>query len=216
MSYSFGMFFKEIEEKDILSLFSKACEIMIKNSQEHLEKQVYYIPSLRSNKMNEYVDKYWLDTAFSLHFVYWKSKKLLGLSGYNYPKEFEDLFDCHVTFQNSCDSDYDYDVWNDKISFFKEMKEQYKNISADEILKNYQLKGEDWYTKEDIQEDLKYYQKSLLYDLIFDELYLNDWLYGYNNPNFTRFCINPIDCIEKKFDIEKQLADLKNKVNTHI
>lgn len=208
MSYSFGMFFKEVNENEILSLFDEACEIMMNNSTEVLESQKYYIPSVRSDKMNEYVDEYWLDTIFSLRFVYWKEQNLLGLSGYDYPKEMRDLFDCHVSFQNSCDQDYEYDTWSDKISFFKQQKEKCIDATVEEILGLYKKEGKDWYTKEEVQENLEYHQKSVLYNIIFKNLALNDWLYGRNNTCFKRYAINAIDCMEKKYEMQRKLKTL--------
>lgn len=213
MSYSFGMFFKEINEIDILPLFNRLCDIMIENSKEILDNQKYFIPSIRSNKMNEYVDEYWLDTIFSLRFVYWKDKKLLGLLGYDYPKELIGLFDCHVGFQNSTDQDYEYEIWSDKITFFKELKDRFSNITVEELLSYYNNDSYTSYTKEEIENCLDYYKKTFLYDQIYKELDLSNWLYGHNSDKFKRYTINSIDCIEKKLDIQRELKVLLKKLN---
>jgi len=207
MSYSFGMFFKQIKEKDVLSFFHQVSEIMIKNSTEVLDINKYYIPSVRSNKMNEYVDEYWLDTIFSLKFIYWEEKELLGMSGYNYPQELVELFDCHIGFQNSYDQDYDYNTWSDNITFFKQCKKLCINKTALEILQMYE-DDKDWYTEKEIEEKIEYHKKSVLYNMIYKGLALDCWLYGKNDNCFKRYTINAIDCIEKKIDIHQQLKAL--------
>lgn len=213
MSYSFGMFFKQIEESDVLDFFSKANNIMIKESQKIIIKSKFYIPSLRSNKNGNEVDEYWLDTLFTLNFVYWKEFNLLGLSGYSYPEELESLFDCHIGFQNSCDQDYDYEYWSDKIMIFKEIKEKTINSSLKDIInycKEYKSYSDE--DEEDIKKNIEYHKKSVLYDKIYCKLALGSWLYGQDDDAFSRYSINPIDCMEKKYDIIFQLKDFKEKL----
>lgn len=202
------MFFRETNEAEILSLFHKASEIMIDNKNEVLEKSKYYIPSIRSNKMNKYVDEYWVDTIFSLKYVYWKEKGLLGLSGYTFPQELTNLFDCHVEFQNSCDQDYDFDSWSDKISFFKQCKDACIDKSATDIMQIYHADNCDWYSKDEIERELDYHRKTALYNMIFTGLDLDAWLYGRKSEDFVRYSINAIDCIEKKRDINIELQCL--------
>ena len=61
--------------------------------------------------------------------VYWKKEKLLGFLGENYPKSVEELYDAEIYFQNSCDQDYDYNKWGNKINIFNKIITKIKNIT---------------------------------------------------------------------------------------
>ena len=211
MSYCFGMFFKQVKKEEVIDIMNQCAKYLIENSYEYIKKSVYYIPSVR-NRGDEITNEYWLDTLFSLNFVYWDDINLLGLSGYEYPCEIRKMFTTHVTFQNSTDQDYEYDDWNDKIDVFKECKQYVEKLSDSDIAG---LFNEDSLADDDIaglfnedslaDDDLDYYRKTCLYNKIYEKLSLEDWLYDNYSDSFKRFKINAIDSSEKKFNINTKL-----------
>ena len=210
MSYSFGMFFKQVKDKnEAFAIALQASNLYYKNAKEVLNNERYYIPSVRDDSDQRSADRFWLNEVFTLGFVYWDKHKLLGLSGYNYPKEVTDLFDCHVTFQNSCDQDYDFDTWDHKINLFREYKVRYQSMPENEL--KFHL-GSD-YEDEDLNERegmLDYYRRSLFYSFIYDELHLNNWLWDHEDRTFERFAINSLNSSEKKMEAYRFLrAEVK-------
>ena len=198
MSYSFGMFFKQVKDKgEALDIAFEASRLHYKNVAEVVHNERYYIPSIRSEKDNSSTDRFWLNEIFTLKFVYWEKHKLLGMSGFDFSKEVEDLFDCHVHFQNSCDQNYEFDTWNHKINLFREYKVRYVSMPVEEIQTRL---DDDDYTKEELQEMADYYRRSLFYSFIYEELHLNNWLWDNEDRTFLRFAINALDSQEKKSD----------------
>ena len=116
MSYEFGMFFTECEPKNVLSTCLSIVNTIVDNPDELIKDNVSFCPSRRfKSQLDLYVarnfDQTWLYEIFNFHFVYWKQYNLLGLSGYNYGENVNNLFKCHICFQNSSDQDYEYDIW---------------------------------------------------------------------------------------------------------
>jgi hypothetical protein len=208
MSYGFGMFFKQVDSlEDVLDVMESVNKNMIQYSKEELEFQIPYVPTIRfpdisASKYSEYIDEYWLDSAFTLRYVYWKDENLLGLCGCRFPKKVEELFDTNIYFQNSIDQNYDFDLWSDKIKIFKRLKEEYKEKSPDQLL-------DDFTEMDDILNDVDYFRKSKLYEAVFKELALDDWLYERDNEKFKRFGINAVECMDKKMEIVLQLRHMK-------
>lgn len=223
MSYSFGMFFKQCENKEeAYETARKVTGLCLDHSKEIIENSKYYIPSIRLGGSEKEARRYahsanqgWLYSLINMRFVYWEEYRLLGFVGYNYPKEIKVLFDTHQTFQNGTDQNYEFDEWDDKICIFSELKEKCQNMSAKEILEYYLSNNEDWYTEEEIEEDLDYYRKSTLYNMVMDALDLDDWLYGRESEKFFRFTMNAINCQEDEFkvwlELEKILEQIKKE-----
>lgn len=226
MSYSFGMFFKQMNDADeVITFVGQIMKLARENAKEMIESGRYYRPSNRccdfnvktskEKEMDVYfkreLDKRWLYSLFNFHFVYWKDFHLLGLSGYSFCKDIDGLFDCHVTFQNGTDQDYEYETWNDKISIFKQIKESVATLTVDDILSAYEAGKKDWHTKEEIEKSFEYHAKSYLYELIYDKtLDLDSWLYC-EDGKFQRLTVNAIDNLESWFELECVLKIAKNE-----
>lgn len=197
MSYAFGMFFKQIKQEDLLSFIDKVQTEMRNHAEEWIDYNKCYVPSVRSltnapKFVKTFMNEYWLNTLFTSRFVYWPDYDLLGVSGYKLPGEIENLFDGHFSFQNSSDQDYDYDQWPTGIRQFKARIDMIKNAD-DSTLYECVDKYMGDYSIEEIKADPEYFKKVCIYDMIYEDLQLNDWLYNHDNPAFYQLSINAIN-----------------------
>lgn len=226
MSYAFGMFFKQIKQEDLLSFIDKVQTEMRNHAEEWIDYNKYYAPSVRLFTLHSdefkfakaYLNEYWLNTVFTSRFVYWPDYNLLGVSGYKLPGEIENWFDGHFSFQNSSDQDYDYDQWPTGIDHFTARIDRVKNADDGRLFEYVDgLMGE--YSIEEIKADPEYFKKVCIYDMIYEDLQLNDWLYNRDNPAFYQFSINAINndgqrirynailgnILKKEFEAEKAI-----------
>lgn len=220
MSYRFNMFFKQVNNKEeAYDLAIKTTKLMYKNMAEYILDNKYYIPSIKSlvndditEKVLEETDRYWLLELFSLNFTYWEEYKLLGLLGWNYPNPIKDLYNVGICFQNSCDQDYDYEEWGTDINLFSEVITEIKDENnLDKLIKICFPCGYSKYDLEDLESDIDYYKKTAIYNLIFDKLHLNDWIYHReddNNKYFTHFYLQALDCMEKHIKANRFLKGI--------
>lgn len=210
MSYSFGMFFKEISQADVLPFVNRVCSEVASHPSELIEQAKYCIPSLRDEKSDNKTDRYWLSSLFEFQFVYWQDKKLIGMCGYTYPGNTEDMFTGHVTFQNSTDRDYAYDEWP-QIDLFQKHVYESSSLEPDAIIKKYmnvtgdnKLEASEFY-----DDDPEYMRRSLVYDSVYKELALDDWLWGRENPSFIRLTVQALNNDETKFSAYRHLEKIK-------
>ena len=156
------------------------------------------------------MDEYWLNTLFTSRFVYWPNYDLLGVSGYKFPGEIENWFDGHFTFQNSSDQDYDYETWPAGIDLFATRIDRVKNAD-DSNLYEYVNKFMAEYSMEEIKADPEYFKKSCIYDMIYEDLQLDDWLYNHDNPNFYNMSINAINDDGQRIRYNAMLGNILKK-----
>ena len=211
MSYEFGMFFKNCQSyENALKVATEFTEACYSNAKELLQTEAKFIPSVLNDKENSDADKYWLFSVFTFKFVYWPMHNLLAVSGHNYPKEAEELFDGHVTFQNATDQNYEYGDWPNKILFFKECIEIIQDNSLDE-LQELSKRISARLNPDEYTED--YFRKKLLYDLVFYELHLGDWLYGETHSSYQRFSLCAIDSQKKHLQLSVLLRHVVKEEN---
>lgn len=197
MSYSFGMFFKQVNSlAEAFNLINQVSEELYKNRAQHLKDNRYSIPSNNLSKENHEADSYWLHSLFSNKFVWWEEEKLLGMSGYDFPFDVDNMFDCHICFQNGTDQDYPYSDWKDEIVAFKEEKEATLALSDDEIWKINDSEKED-YELENLSEATEYWRRSTMYDKVFERLDLGRYIYGENSEKFTRLLVCALNTSDK-------------------
>lgn len=210
MSYSFGMFFKPVAT--FSGALKKAHEFTeqqgsFENLKKLLEDELYYFPSQRSRAETEreksflrIADNCALDGFCTLNFVYFHEAKLLALVGYRYPYA-KKFFKMHFGFQNSCDQDYKREDWKG-IKLFENIWDECAQMTAEEIVAYEKSVGYDDYTAEYFagEKELNYFRRSVAYDKIYRMLGLNDWLWGKNNPKFTRFSMCILTSTEKKYE----------------
>lgn len=208
MSYRFQMNFKQCESKE--EAFTIALAITkeyFRHAKSVIKDNIYYFPSIQrgGNKEYELADEWFLVNLFSLRFVWWEDKKLLGLN--NDSDFLKSFFDTEVYFQNSCDQDYEYDGWDDKIDFFKETKRKIQERTKEEL-----LKCSTYFNESDLEDDLEYCKRTILYDMIFSELDLNAWMYDSDETVFERFSLCAIDSSEKRFKARDLLEKVKKNL----
>lgn len=134
--------------------------------------------------------EYAVEQIFKFNAVYWPEHQLLGfVMGDDIPEHLnEDV--TSVYFQNSCDQDYEFDVWSNNIALFKQMKDSVQSATETE------LRGNDW-----DYSDLDYIRRSVLYQRIYAALKLDSWLYGKEEPEtFLRFSVNGLVSSEQRMD----------------
>lgn len=200
MSYSFNMFFLPCGSfTQALKKAHQFCELQRKdeNIKKNIENETYFFPSQRRRpKTND--EKYFareadyraLDGFFTLNFVYFHKAKLLALVGWNWP-EADKFFKKNVGFQNSCDQDYDRSEWKG-IKLFENIWDECAKLTAQEIWDSMSKIDQEFYTVEEVQENIGYKQRSIAYERIYDTLKLDAWLWGRDDEDFTRFSMNAI------------------------
>lgn len=72
-----------------------------------------------------------------------------------------------------------------------------------------ELMGE--YSIEEIKADPEYFKKSCIYDMIYEDLQLNDWLYNRDNPAFYQLSINAINDDGQRIRYNAMLENILKK-----
>lgn len=213
MSYRFSMGFAPASSfAKAMTIAAEAVDELKKkeNAQKYINESQYYFPSNKillsnSEKQSRSVQhlmheatRHFLYNLFTVNFVYFYKQKLLGVCGECWPDDFKNYFRTFIDFQNSCDQDYERERWKG-IRFFIDTYDQCANIPTNELLHLVEIDDE---PLESMDPDaIDYYRKSLAYKMIFDELALDDWLYGRSNPRFVRFSLNAINTWEQSFEL---------------
>ena len=176
---------KEIVEKEKMFLEgNRYCGIYknYKNSEENKSEILHLL--IQANKFS-------ILQFCNLHFVYFKKTKLLGLVGCNYPK-IESFVNNKICFQNSFDQDYERKDWQGVDYFLN-------------IFDKWQEKPEEYFQKtfpeySQTEFDIDYLRRYAAYQEIFNDLHLEEWLYGATSPDdFEKFSMSLITDQEKDF-----------------
>lgn len=64
---------------------------------------------------------------------------------------------------------------------------------------------------EEIKADPEYFKKSCIYDMIYEDLQLNDWLYSRDNPAFYQLSINAINNDGQRIRYNAMLENILKK-----
>ena len=232
MSYYFNMYFKQFNnELDAFHFANLITNKLAEGSvaEEYMQHNLCYRPTklvestdIAKVILKNRLEELWIKNLFTCRFVYWKEEKLLGLCCDKLPEELEQLFDTSKSFQNSTDRDYPYEDWSDKINIFKREKDELRSLDDEtlismltdpenvdydeEELKEYKVELEG-YKRRNIS--LDYYRLSYLYEKIFEQLQLDDWLYDNDNEAFDRWQFSSI----KKDDTLYSLLSKFNKMS---
>ena len=206
MSYGFDMAFKAVEsEADVLNIINNFSKWLMKpqNAKALIQRNIFYSPCFRFKNINpedeiiSWSTKWWLNRLFTASFVYWPKHNLLGLAGnYELAKEGEEGngFNEPIYFQNSTDRNYEISTWGDYCPLFQKAIDDCKKLTTAEA---YKLIGWDWELEERTEEELKapaneYLYCSSVYETIFNELKLEDWLYDAEDEDFIRIKVNTL------------------------
>ncbi|MDF2881293.1 MAG: hypothetical protein K0R54_1850 [Clostridiaceae bacterium] len=207
MSYKFSLGFINMKKEEVLDFCLNFTNECTKNSYEFINDCKYDIPSYDmeetdNTKIGFKLDKMWLYQLFNISFIYWEEKEILAVSGTVFPMSAKGMFKTWVSFQNSSDSDYDYNTWNG-IDYFENIVNMVMELSSKQlIIKNHTL--------DEVEADIDYYKKVYVSETIYKELDLDNWLYG-KEGKFKRIIINCIDSQEKYFKLLSVLKKVKNE-----
>lgn len=228
MSYYFEMCFWPAET--LAEALGKAHSMVASASntqlmQQRIKDEYFFAPSNRYLISKENMglaycaDENWLYRLFNVRFVYFQHQKLLALVGQS--SQLGLSSEKNVSFQNSCDQDYDFSHWPTGIPFFESCIREFTSLldmNEDSCLSFLVEKGflresdlSDW---EKSWESKEYYVKSSLYRKIWDELELSDWLWGRENPAFVRFSMNMIQTSEEMTNLKAFVRNMKRKNKT--
>lgn len=67
------------------------------------------------------------------------------------------------------------------------------------------------YSIEEIKADPEYFKKVCIYDMIYEDLQLNDWLYNRDNPVFYQLSINAINDDRQRIRYNAMLGNILKK-----
>lgn len=138
---------------------------------------------------------------FTVHAVFWGRGQysLLGILGDSWPEELQGKFHTTQCFQNSCDQDYDFESWNERIPLFKYLKEQVMEASDEKIVQQY--KKSNSFDEDETELSIDYIRKVLLYERIFTMLDLDSFLYK-DTGTFERITLSGLATQEKYYALE--------------
>lgn len=211
MSYWFHMGFKEIKADCLLDYCVHVTDIMKENAEEILDRNVYYIPSVRLNFFDnidkkEYRnnwrnhDRSWLYNLFSVHFVYWPEKELLGMIG-EIPNVLEHSLTV-IDFQDSTDQDYPFEEWMG-IDCLKTFVHCFETADEETLAMFFNKEGNRYDTKE-FSRDIDYWRRTAVYESIYQSLELNEWYCG-KKGHFKCFSFQAINNSEEYYELSKKL-----------
>lgn len=218
MSYGFDMAFANVGKNDLgwaMIMARQFVHIQMLHAKDILCENKIFVPSIKYNVGNpadvsysawNEADTNWLYSLFNFRFTYWPEYGILGccIAEDYYGK---DLFPLSVYFQNATDQNYDYSKWSaGMIPYFVNHIACAQNATWDDIKSVMDIDVSDITT----DAPLDYDRKSYLYNSIFCELQLNNWLYG-REGNFQRFAINGIDTQEQHINLYRYMKVLRNK-----
>ena len=217
MSYGFNMAFANVRKNDLgwaMIMAHQFVRIQMRHAKDILYDNKIFIPSIKYNigkpagmsysAWNK-ADEQWLYSLFNFRFVYWPDFGILGccIAEDYHGKE---LFPLSMYFQNSTDQNYDYSEWSaGMIPYFQNHIVRAQNATWDDIKAVMDIDASDIASGV----PLDYDRKSYLYNSIFCELQLYNWLYG-REGNFRRFTISGIDTQEQHMDLFRHMKVLRH------
>lgn len=151
------------------------------------------------------MDKHWLHKIYTFKFIWWEEYKLLAFVGEDNLQSIREMFDGKHEFQNSCDQNYGFGTWSDKIELFNNEKKDLSSYSNEEILKKYER--ENGYPCDDAE----YCRDALLYQTIEDKLKIVKWLEEEENPAYTKFTLQGIDGIRTEARLYRMMMIVKKE-----
>lgn len=144
------------------------------------------------------------DSIFSQRIIYWPQHDyMVAIVGSNIPDKLKTGMST-VFFQNGSDQDYPFSEWSDKIDLFVKEKGKIRSMKDEELR-----------SKLDWDCDLDYIRRSLLYQNIFNQLALDNWLYKTKDENgFRTVEMNAIVCQEMEFELITRIRAFVNTWDT--
>lgn len=181
MSYGAEICFKVIPADQLFDFFRDLKSACTSKFKEIAKDNFLYLPSKRfeyretSEYHQENADRLWMrSNVFTFRYFYLPERDLLGM--FSIPSEVTDLFDTSIYFQNSCDQDYDWKVW-EGIRDFEGIAQKWIDVSDETVFEKYK---EDHFGRDEERDkfDYDYYRKTFCYDEIWE--LISQFLYDEN------------------------------------
>lgn len=185
MSYYCQINFKQISGDKVYSFLQGFKKEVMEHLKEIAEDNFAFSPIFKAQpllaeefkvtkKLLDETRSWAINSVFRYRFFYDEKLQLLGV--YSVHKPIQNLFDCTVDFQNSCDQDYEFETWKG-VRYFEEVAEKWKNVSDEQMKETFKEKREEeWDPK--FCSNLDYYRRSFAYEEIWknfeDTLYDDD------------------------------------------
>lgn len=171
MSYGAQICFKVVPANQVYKFFQELKTACTSKFKEIAKDNFLYLPSKRPQykETNEYhqeqANRLWMrSNVFTFRYFYLPEKELLGM--FSIPQEVENVFDASIYFQNSCDQDYDWEVW-EGIREFETIAQKWIDVSDETVFEKY--KSEHFGRDEERDDfDYDYYRKTFCYDEIWE------------------------------------------------
>lgn len=221
MSYYAPINFKMVKEGELYAFLKKIKDTCKEKFEEIAKQEFIYMPSINKDYLlkndseyaKEQLDRNWMrNSIFSYRFFYIPEHNLLGV--FSIPDAVEDIFDCTVHFQNSCDQDYAFEEWKG-IPIFEQIAEKWKNATDEDVYKSFEYPDE-----HEPPIDYDYYRRSFTYDEIWkmcehylyseDDVVFISMFGGYEiaeQKGFCHKCRKAYEEWKKQFDEPKESED---------
>lgn len=160
MSYEFTLNFAHaVSFEAAMRLALETTEKAYASTEEILKANTFYVPAIRNHCEASSVDKYWLESAMKMQFVFWPSENLLALCGV-WPQEVVKRLNRKVFFQNGTDQDYPLETWDGicgRFDWYVDKCKQANKKTVELILREHY--GESFQIEEEDGTDLNYYRR---------------------------------------------------------
>ena len=125
-----------------------------------------------------------------------------------------------VFFQDGNDRNYDFEEWPETIEFFQERTERYRPIASmpkkQALAALEKVSGELFDEEEYAGRAVDYIVKTALYDKVFEDLKLTDFLYERDSGVFERFALNGIQAMDLIWELYASLTKISNRMLSHM
>lgn len=206
MSYWFQMTFWREPKKTVLDTCVSIMDYFrdkdhamawIKENIDHAPSNVYdhMVKDDHDKRIMKVADEEWIYNLFNFQFVHWPQFDTMGFLG-ELPKDLKlpgARRPVTIEFQNSTDQDYDLLTWMDVPAF--------KNIALDICklaVKNDCKLADKAYHENPSEEG--YRIRSDIYDKIYEDFNLNDWLYK-RSGNFKSFAMSAVNGYTERVEL---------------
>lgn len=180
MSYYAKICFKRMEPDEIIAFFKLFKKKCVEEMPEIAKADYIYCPAIMKHfdfslaeLVNDELEKHrcinWVKDCFRFKYFYDEEFGLLGM--FNVPDCLNGLFDACITFQNSCDQDYEQNAWSG-IKEFEDIYAKWITKDDDEVRKSYNAQFKFCDFDKDFPEPIKkaeqlmYYRRSFAYQEI--------------------------------------------------
>jgi hypothetical protein len=183
-----------VEQSDVLEKALAFCKDQYKNHfHDIVQDHMIYMPDFGKYKADtelydiDRADREYLRHIFEYKFIYWKKYKMLGVVG-DYEKTYTNMGT--MFFQNSCDQNADYAMWDalmddDKCrdEFKKLVKDVRSGRKTNEIEEYFKKEYEGFNDEDDEYGSNEYYMQTYVYRIIEDALDIDGILWDRVNDD---------------------------------